>query len=46
MNDWMLVDKEMFDLTGNTCDKIGVSYTGFKFQSSACNQAVQRFRRT
>jgi len=32
----MLVDKAKFDLSGLTCDKIGVSYSAFKWQANAC----------
>eukprot|EP00930_Biecheleria_cincta_P034836 TRINITY_DN2401_c0_g1_i2.p1 TRINITY_DN2401_c0_g1~~TRINITY_DN2401_c0_g1_i2.p1 ORF type:complete len:869 (-),score=148.64 TRINITY_DN2401_c0_g1_i2:137-2686(-) len=34
----MLVDRSMFDLSGMTCDKIGVSYPAFKYQAQACNK--------
>ncbi len=32
----MLLDKAMFDLTGETCNKIGVGPKAFKFQSDKC----------
>lgn len=35
-SDWMLLDKELFDLTGDTCNKIGVSFYGFETESKAC----------
>mmetsp|Transcript_10828 Transcript_10828/g.24780 ORF Transcript_10828/g.24780 Transcript_10828/m.24780 type:complete len:677 (-) Transcript_10828:27-2057(-) len=34
----MLIDKSMFDLSGRTCDKIGVSYTAFKHQANGCDR--------
>jgi len=34
----MLVDKTMTDLTGQTCDRIGVGYTAFKFATERCRK--------
>jgi hypothetical protein len=33
---WMLVDNTQIDLSGGTCDKIGVSYKAFNNQNNAC----------
>ena len=38
-SDWMLVDKHMVDLTGTVCNKVGVSYTGFRQQPGRCDRA-------
>ena len=34
----MLVDDHLVDLTGKQCNKVGVSYTGFKRQNSPCDK--------
>ncbi|CAJ1429745.1 unnamed protein product [Effrenium voratum] len=34
----MLLDRSLFDLSGRTCDKIGVSFTAFRYQPEACNR--------
>ncbi|EAR82880.2 male gamete fusion factor (macronuclear) [Tetrahymena thermophila SB210] len=40
ISSWMFVDKTMFTLDGTQCNKIGVSYSGFRQQSSSCSQPV------
>ncbi|CAI8041483.1 Hapless 2, partial [Geodia barretti] len=35
-SDWMLVDTSMVQLRGTECNKVGVSYTGFRRQSGRC----------
>jgi Male gamete fusion factor len=35
-----LLHKSMFDLSGRTCDKIGVSFSGFKNQNNPCSARV------
>jgi len=37
----MLIDKSFFDLSGLTCNKIGVSYTAFKRQTQECESPTQ-----
>lgn len=37
----MLIDKSMFDLSGLTCNKIGVSFTAFTNQPNQCQSPVQ-----
>lgn len=37
---WMLVDTTQVTLSGDECDKIGVSYSAFQDQSSRCLRAV------
>lgn len=37
----LLVDKAAVDLSGYTCDKIGVSYTAFKRQVEKCSRPAQ-----
>lgn len=34
----MLLDKSFFDLSGETCDRIGVAWTAFKYQSEGCER--------
>ena len=36
----MLLDDNMITWNGNECDKIGVSYTAFRYQSEACSRPV------
>ncbi len=36
LSTWMFVDKTQVDLSGLTCNKIGVSYEGFYSDSNAC----------
>ena len=36
--DWLLVDDHLVDLSGRQCNKVGVSYTGFKRQNSPCDK--------
>jgi hypothetical protein len=42
MEDWLIVDKTAVDLTGRTCDKVGVSYSAFRLQNRACSQPMGR----
>ncbi|KAK9805195.1 hypothetical protein WJX72_005302 [[Myrmecia] bisecta] len=35
---WMVVDNTMVSLDGTTCNKIGTSYTAFRYQAGACAQ--------
>ncbi|EFJ46134.1 hypothetical protein VOLCADRAFT_105708 [Volvox carteri f. nagariensis] len=37
---WMLVDKSLISLDGRTCDKIGTSFSAFRYQPSGCHRAV------
>eukprot|EP00928_Gymnodinium_smaydae_P050219 TRINITY_DN33802_c0_g1_i1.p1 TRINITY_DN33802_c0_g1~~TRINITY_DN33802_c0_g1_i1.p1 ORF type:complete len:607 (+),score=136.11 TRINITY_DN33802_c0_g1_i1:129-1949(+) len=37
----LLVDRSLFDLSGSTCNKIGVSFVAFKWQRSKCDSPVQ-----
>jgi len=37
---WMFVDQTQVDLSGGTCDKIGVSFSAFRNQNNACSQPV------
>ncbi|CAD7966704.1 unnamed protein product [Amoebophrya sp. A120] len=36
----MLLDKSFFDLSGETCDRIGVAWAAFKYQSEMCERPV------
>ena len=36
VSEWMAVPKPMFDLTGKSCNKIGVGYTAFRTQPQMC----------
>ena len=40
-NEWLMVDKHLVDLTGRTCNKLGVSFTGFRYQRNGCRQQRQ-----
>lgn len=42
VSEWMAVSKEMFDFTGSTCNKIGIGYAGFRYQSKRCTTPVGR----
>ncbi|CAM6100529.1 unnamed protein product [Calypogeia fissa] len=41
VDQWLTLPKEYFTLDGGECDKIGVSYSAFKFQTKACDQPPQ-----
>lgn len=36
--DWLLVDEHLVDLSGNECNKVGVSFSGFRNQIGKCFQ--------
>eukprot|EP00913_Durusdinium_trenchii_P016184 g15209.t1 len=36
----MLLDRSLFDLSGRTCDKIGVSYNAFRYQADGCSRTA------
>ena len=40
VNAWMLVDREMFTLDGTECNKIGVSYNAFRYETDRCIKHV------
>lgn len=42
MSEWMAIDKHYFDLSGYSCNKIGVSYTAFRRQPNACQNRYGR----
>jgi hypothetical protein len=42
MKDWMVVDKTLVDLSGATCNKVGVSFSAFRNQPNACTQPAGR----
>ena len=42
MSEWMAVDKPLFDMSGYTCNKIGVSYSAFRHQPNACGNRFGR----
>jgi hypothetical protein len=42
MKDWMVVDKTHVDLSGATCNKVGVSFSAFRNQPNACTQPAGR----
>ena len=42
VSEWMAVNKEMFDFTGLTCDKIGIGYAGFRYQHDQCSTPIGR----
>lgn len=42
MSEWLAVDKSYFDLSGTRCNKIGVSYTAFKYQPHPCDNPYTR----
>jgi hypothetical protein len=39
-SEWLIVDKHLVDVTGRTCNKIGVSTIGFKGQPGRCIQKI------
>ncbi|KAL3681912.1 hypothetical protein R1sor_024868 [Riccia sorocarpa] len=38
---WMLIDKNKYTEDGRECDKIGVSYTAFRYQTDGCDRRSQ-----
>lgn len=40
VQDWMIVDKTLVELSGLECNKIGVSFEGFRTESGACRNRV------
>eukprot|EP00897_Mesotaenium_endlicherianum_P009056 jgi/Mesen1/8179/ME000044S07453 len=37
---WMLVDPGMYTLDGSECNKIGASFSAFRFESDRCHKFV------
>ncbi|GMH43713.1 hypothetical protein BSKO_11635 [Bryopsis sp. KO-2023] len=37
---WMLIDKTEISLDGRECDRVGTSFTAFRYQSGACQKPV------
>ena len=42
VSEWMAINKNLFDLSGFSCNKIGVSYTAFRHQPNRCNNPYGR----
>ena len=42
MSEWMAIEKPYFDLSGFSCNKIGVSYTAFRHQPNSCRNRYGR----
>ncbi len=42
MSEWMAIDKPYFDMSGFSCNKIGVSYTAFRRQPNSCTNRYGR----
>jgi len=42
VSEWMVVPKPMFDMTGRGCNKIGITYTGFRNQETFCQREFGR----
>lgn len=42
VSEWMAINKPFFDMTGYSCDKIGVSYTAFRHQGTKCRSLYGR----
>nr|BAE71144.1 generative cell specific-1 [Physarum polycephalum] len=40
MDTWMMIDTDLFDLSGTVCNKIGVSFAGFNSEASHCKLLV------
>lgn len=40
--DWMFLDKNLVDLSGTVCDKVGVSHAAFRNANNACQQVDGR----
>ncbi len=38
---WLLVDPSMVSFDGSTCDRVGTSFTAFKWQAGGCGRAPQ-----
>lgn len=38
---WMLVDRSMVSFDGTQCDKVGTSFTAFRYHSDRCKRAPQ-----
>jgi len=41
INRWMLIDNDLVTITGDTCDKIGVSYSAFTNEGQRCERPTQ-----
>eukprot|EP00210_Caulerpa_lentillifera_P005322 g5085.t1 len=37
---WMLIDKTQISLDGSECNKVGTSFTAFRFQTDGCSRPV------
>ena len=42
MSEWMAIEKPFFDMSGYSCNKIGVSYTAFRRQPNSCTNGYGR----
>ncbi len=42
ISEWMAIEKQYFDLSGFSCNKIGVSYTAFRRQPNRCTNPYSR----
>ena len=42
VSEWMAIHKDLFDMSGFTCNKIGVSYTAFRHQTNRCQRQYGR----
>ena len=42
ISEWMAIEKQYFDLSGYSCNKIGVSYTAFRHQPNRCVSKYSR----
>jgi hypothetical protein len=38
---WMLVDRSLVSFDGTQCDKVGTSFTAFRYHSDRCKRAPQ-----
>eukprot|EP00879_Flechtneria_rotunda_P030746 GHRR01033419.1.p1 GENE.GHRR01033419.1~~GHRR01033419.1.p1 ORF type:complete len:158 (+),score=40.91 GHRR01033419.1:1102-1575(+) len=39
--EWMLLDRSLISFTGTECDKVGTSFTAFRYQAAGCKRAPQ-----
>lgn len=43
VSEWMVVEKDKFDFSRSSCNKIGVGYTAFRYQTDACTSRMGRW---
>ena len=42
VSEWMAINKDKFDMHSGSCNKIGVGYSAFRYQSDGCTSKMGR----